>query len=329
MDYNDRFEYPSAVNFEDTPYRDLHLRISTEFLKEDAIIFEKNLDRVRAGGALPLILAFFSNLHGEAFGRACSMTILPSLEQQELKDKFDKKMQRFYKRRIGISSENDMIRRTRRGGNEMLKWIMEESKGVGTEDGIQATFGSMIIGAWGAFEALASDIWIKSVNSRPLTLGKQAATKPTFIEATDGATERKNNQQERSLTMKELADSGFDVSSKIGTILRRKGVVNFDLFHNIIRAYELIFDKKIRSAFDKEPDLQVVSLVRNLLAHRAGIIDNKFIEKLPNGNSELRLSVGSRIVLTGPMVCSYIDSLVLCSTELLRFVDDWLKVNPR
>lgn len=93
----------------------------------------------------------------------------------------------------------------------------------------------------------------------------------------------------------------------------------------ILTAYEKAFGSNFRNPL-REQCVDALYLLRNLLSHKAGRIDDKFLgdcaAKYLTGWAMMR--EGSLYPTTGETVKSLVDPNLRCGYSLLRFVDQWL-----
>jgi len=77
--------------------------------------------------------------------------------------------------------------------------------------------------------------------------------------------------------------------------------------------------------------VDALALVRNLLIHKGGIVDDTFL-KDSVGVSGLSgfasLLPGAAIQIDGLLVISVVDPVIKCGYQLLKAVDDWIKSHP-
>ena len=205
--------------------------------------------------------------------------------------------------------------------------------------GLYAILCSSLIYSWTAFESLATDLWVKAVDLRPRTLGKNMAA----LESTKGENSNtKAAKNEKKLPFADLSLFDFNLSGSVGKILKESELVKFTSLHSIKTAYFDAFrypssagstDYKIYNSIYHifESSYSILSChesIRNLLAHRGGIIDKKFrseTELYDKSLSEYKNNVGNaRIAIDGEMVLKHIRNVIDTSLRLLKAVGSWL-----
>jgi len=180
---------------------------------------------------------------------------------------------------------------------------------------------SQLILSWTAFETLAGDLWEAALNVHPNTLASLFSKRP---EQKD-----KDGNSRKSLPMSELERHRFDISRKMGTILRER--VKFTTLDNITESYRSAFPPPARAnseAFWDNTDLKSVSVIRNLLVHKGGIVDEDFLDKR---GADVRLATyknGDMLRMTGGDVQEMTLGLLEFSRSLIEDVDSWIASNP-
>jgi hypothetical protein len=171
--------------------------------------------------------------------------------------------------------------------------------------GVEAWLAAQIVSGWTSFETLAGDLWEAALNCHPndlAELGTQEKTVPIIL----------------------LQKYGFDLSQRMGSLLKEKRP--FDRLENIRENYNLAFHidgEKINEVLSSDL-LDVMSSVRNLLVHHAGIVDERYLRRIKSLPFAPRAEVGDRIKLDGDIVDRLSTAMKLIGSGLLHAVDDWL-----
>jgi len=151
---------------------------------------------------------------------------------------------------------------------------------------------------------------------------------------------KQSKQQEPRIRFLDLAAHGFNVAESMGRLLKEQNRVSFECLMDIKTAYldafRLTEDKKHRPSeplvqlFDRFfADLKTLESIRNLLAHRGGVVDNKFLDELRTWSPSLAdLPIGQPLSVDGDMVSKFLGSVAEASVCLLNFVADWLAKRP-
>jgi hypothetical protein len=185
-------------------------------------------------------------------------------------------------------------------------------------EAVQASMAAMLIGLWTAFESLAQDAWITAVNSCPVPLAANIMAAP------DSALRTGN--QSKSINYSHFIGSNFDFRSTMGTLLFNEKKVDFQSLKDTRLAYKTAFSGELERIFDQyQTELFRLETVRNLFAHKGGIIDRKFLDRMGEDVGDQK--IGDSLVLNGEYVAEKANIVVFCSNNLLDAVDKWLSAN--
>ncbi len=147
---------------------------------------------------------------------------------------------------------------------------------------------------------------------------------------------RSSKQQEPRIRFVDLAAHDFNVGNRMGRLLKDHGRVSFECLWDIKTAYLDAFrtpeDRKRRPSeplvqlFDRFfGEMKCLEAIRNLLAHRGGVVDIRFIENVRKYSALLStLAIGQPLPVDGPMVRKYLGVVAESSVSLLNFVANWL-----
>ncbi|HEX5424631.1 MAG TPA: hypothetical protein VFW94_13875 [Candidatus Acidoferrales bacterium] len=167
--------------------------------------------------------------------------------------------------------------------------------------------------AWTAFEVLASDLWVAAVNLQPNPLAVR------FSQSLQ------DKAQGKSVTVSSLAaygDHDFNLSNLMGEVLRDKA--DFASLQTTRAAYERTFGTDV-PAFTS-PNLRLLELVRNLILHKAGIVDSVFLKALRDKAIKVShpdlstLEGGQQLPITRSLAAALIDSAVDSGIAIMEFV---------
>ncbi len=159
---------------------------------------------------------------------------------------------------------------------------------------------------WTAFECLARDLWVSSLNTGNTILAQTAFRSV-------GA---------KNIQVGLIARYGFDLRNHLGSLLSSK--VKFSDVSGIHKAYVAAYENPdtFGAIFDRD-ELRFLEKCRHLIAHRAGIIDEKFKKETSSVQE-----VGEVLVLDANKVSGFAASAIDTGVKLLRFVDSWLVDHP-
>jgi hypothetical protein len=193
---------------------------------------------------------------------------------------------------------------------------------------IESILGTMVIGAWTAFEVLAEDLWVTCLNSRP-RLGLFAINALPDA-GDDEKTAEQKGKVKVTIPAWLLLKENLDLNKSMGTLLQE---VKWDFSKRgePLKAFAAAFPqsaKDLAAIFDDQ-SLRWLAQVRHVLVHNAGKADPDF-ERNVGGHSVLGgVGVGNPVPLDGPLVTELVEAGVKQSKALIQFVDEWLTRNPK
>jgi hypothetical protein len=160
---------------------------------------------------------------------------------------------------------------------------------------------------WTAFEYLAADLWVGSLNQSTTLAQRILASMSNEVIGTPGLSRRQ-------IDVGLAARYGFDLRHSLGTILKPK--FDFSNVDGIEAAYKGAFGGcgEIEQLRD---DLRQLEQVRHLIVHRGGVMDDKFLKL-----SGLKGKKGANLTLTLPQVTDFMVTVALSGMSLLKIVDE-------
>jgi hypothetical protein len=178
---------------------------------------------------------------------------------------------------------------------------------------------SMAVLAWTAFETLFHDVWIAVLNRYPrphadrvLDIRSGQATDDTRGKLTVGIT--------KALRMYE-----YDLRTHMGSVL--KSGFNFARFDSIKKAYAAAFGDPLVNILEDQSypiPLKACEAVRNVLVHRAGMIDTNFLERVSDVARFQKLKVGDSVWDAKPVAVPLFQSICSASASMLECLDKTL-----
>jgi hypothetical protein len=109
----------------------------------------------------------------------------------------------------------------------------------------------------------------------------------------------------------------------MGTTLVLAKKVNFQTLSELRENYAHAFGAAIEACFLPDADLIETERLRHHLAHRAGLIDQRFKSQMRDYPRYADQPLGHHVVLYGPAVCEHIGACVTRGVRLLKYVDEW------
>jgi hypothetical protein len=193
-----------------------------------------------------------------------------------------------------------------------------------THGGIEAMLASFITGAWTAFEALAADLWETALNTHPQKLAELSGKTSRLRKTSQPTRPASKDDSERSIPLSFIQRHNFQISDKMGTLLKPK--VEFARLAGIRAAYVQAFSEDYAQIDSIIADdcLDALSVVRNLLVHKAGLADDEYVRRAQN-LSVPKLKVGTLIRLDGDTAVSLIKPVFDIGKKLVAAVDSWLE----
>lgn len=183
--------------------------------------------------------------------------------------------------------------------------ILEKQKNV--QVALESQLAFAVVAIWTALEALAKDVWVGAVNSFPDPLARHAL---------NAQNEGDRASEPKSIKSSWIAKYGFDLRDCMGTLLAEdEAKFKFSSPDQIIKAYKASFKESeeiSRMWTEAKKELNLLNLSRNLVAHRAGIVDERF-----NRQAKLALPVGKRLPLNTKNVHQFLNVAVMAGCELL------------
>jgi hypothetical protein len=177
--------------------------------------------------------------------------------------------------------------------------------------GVEAMLWSYITGMWTAFETMAGDLWEQALNLSPENLATLSGDKG----------------QGKSISPDLIKLYGFDLRKKMGTVLRREKYGGLHRLSDIKNAYRHAFadDADAIMAAVNNPALGKLSAVRSLIVHKAGIVDQTFVDRTKNFDGLPIATLGEPLPIDGQFVADLLRSTTSICFELLKSVDEWIE----
>lgn len=310
-------------------------------LLEPAAAFGKNVERVRALGALPVVLVGSTAMAQLCEEKARQRLGISADDTRYVRGHgdFDPELDLIkQKERQRISSETMQL--VREGKATPPSAIAEVNLGhmlnaaatlgqssavIDLRMGIEAIISGLVIASWTAFETLAGDSWKSALNFHPKRLA--ALSGKWHVEEridSDEIDESNEELSDKKIELRDLQTSDYDLSKRMGTVLRRR--YKWGVLESIRRAYSDAFARDFRdlkSAIE-HPSIDALSAARNVLVHKAGIVDTEF-QKRHKGWPEFSTAVVDEpLELTGPIVRDLLTASLGNATKLLEAIDKWL-----
>jgi hypothetical protein len=196
---------------------------------------------------------------------------------------------------------------------------------------INAFCASLVIEAWALFESLSEDLWEAALNFHPTVLGALDGIPRSKYRAPRNEAARQNTTQSTlRMSFDDLQRKKFDVSSCIGTILKRNDNIGFRSIYDIRASYHRAFSAQSNSIDEILDDsgLQYAAAVRNLLIHKRGIVDDEFEKQVSGINGVPAVVPDDKFPLSGAICSELADTCRVCAVWLVMAVHGWIVGHP-
>jgi hypothetical protein len=177
--------------------------------------------------------------------------------------------------------------------------------------GIKTILESQIVTAWTAVECCAKDLWELAVNIGPRDWTDRVMRRGKY---------RGEKEHEKSIPISRLDDVGYDLRLKMGTISKER--IQFETLDEVLAAYCVIFGDEIKTLY--APFLQgtlALEATRNVLVHRAGIVDRKSLGKIKRTSFFPEAEIGKKLEIDGEVVGKLTSDGLHLAEILIGIVD--------
>ncbi|MBK7767796.1 MAG: hypothetical protein IPI44_18105, partial [Sulfuritalea sp.] len=291
--------------------------------------FTSNVTRLQETAAAPIMAVAYSRNQQQLLDEAC-LEIFGDLAEYSPDDArapaFQESVRRRWEQWLAQNADPELFGERVFLATGQLDQLQDIDATV--KRGLESMLRGIVVGAWTTFEVLASDLWETAVNLFPHPLARlsgvsPAKTKRRLAAFTDeGMT---SPAQGKSIRMDYLQAHGYDLSSRMGTVLRER--FNFQVVDGIRDAYYSAFEdepSKVRSLIASD-ELSALATVRNLLVHRSGSVDQRFLDEHAR-NSILQHLFPSPILrdllpMSGLTVHNLVQPTIQLGTNLIVAVD--------
>jgi hypothetical protein len=227
---------------------------------------------------------------------------------------------------VGTPAWDRFVSETHQIGAIPVNMLARAPNGTGGFDFLLTSF---VIGSWSVFETMAGDLWEAALNIDPSGLAHLKGS-PNRLRATigkqglGGARPKKDDTISKSVDLDLIQFHKFDLRNRMGTILRNR--YEFSRLSTIREAYSAAFDTNTGQvdAALKDDSLDALNVARNVLVHRAAIVDQEYVRRAQGLKSLPKVEIGRLLKLDGEVVVSLIKPALIQASKLLGAVDEWL-----
>jgi hypothetical protein len=174
--------------------------------------------------------------------------------------------------------------------------------------GLEAILQAQITGMWTAFEYLAGDLWKAAVDAYP-----------------DAARKYKDKQVKLTDTLLDKVTVGpYDIHANFGTMLVDAEFVGFSSLAKMKAAFSgALHSEEISEKILGHKAIEALNIVRNVIAHKAGIADDEYARRQRAAGAPFR-KLNRKLPITGKVVHELIAPVLLKSAELICATDAWI-----
>lgn len=192
--------------------------------------------------------------------------------------------------------------------------IVDEIAELDEGEPCSALMASLVSGAWSAFEILSGDLWETALNLRPMPLARDWAA-------------RAGKQQGKTIGVSLLGT--YDLRKETGTMLRKEEKATFASLGATLANYVGAFGQPADSVLNDD-GLRLLEHVRNLLEHKAGRVDDRFLENIRHLSHPFGTLTPTKLLppFDAPVAVKLIRPAVERGVRLIGFVDQWIRANP-
>jgi hypothetical protein len=205
---------------------------------------------------------------------------------------------------------------------DTLKGLVEKPLGA---YGFIPMFSGYITFTWGAIESMIGDLWEAALNTHPRILASLNGKPRKNV---DYPSVKATGDQDKKFDLNLLAKHDFNVRPHMGTIFRSERRFEFTRLSSAREAYMRAFSEKSSrvDAAINNPSIDALSLVRNVLLHRAGKADDEYVRQ-QSRFSVPKAAKGETIRLDGQNTSDLIKPAISSSKSLMIAVDNWIADN--
>lgn len=296
MDYN--YE---KVRFNIESLEESFKNLTDENLKRIANVAIENINQIAITIALPHYLMMRGVMNIKHFQYLLEAAVATKNELQPKSVKGKKQIEEYIKLKF---EENKKYHSEE--GRELLSRLRSKSPYI--EEAIRIQALNSLVNVWTVFESTSKEIWMSILNNYQDKFVNNIIESKTDedVEGIIG----------KSISINLLGKYNFNVNKKLGNIL--SGKYDFTSCSGIKKAFiDLDRTQKDSLNFLDESNLVKFENLRNLIVHKAGIIDDLYIKKnaLPNE------SLGKKIIVNTGEYQTYIQAVISPIIKLFEFSD--------
>ena len=208
-------------------------------------------------------------------------------------------------RRAVIRANEEMEKHLRENGElfaeQVCDFLLSVHKTGNVASAVSELHGQGIVLVWSAFEVLVRDLFVFCLNSKPLLVTLLMKSEPT-----------KRLFQVKGLDFQVLSEYDFDVSRAMGDILVQ--IHDLGNLPAMKVCFETLFpdDAELRESLGQK-ELWLLNQRRNLIVHRRGIIDQKYLDTTGEA-----LCLGAQVNISSADVGQSLDTVCTAGLSLMK-----------
>ena len=153
---------------------------------------------------------------------------------------------------------------------------------------------------WTYIEILLRDYFIRHLNKYPAAVSE--LVKEPFL---------RSKFDIKSIPIEKLIENNYDLSQSMGSLLIDNfDFSNIDLIKSIFKA---LFGAKELALSLNDPDIWKLYNRRNLIVHRGGVIDKKYLSKTSDN-----LIIGTKLYITPEELATYLEKVTVIAGQLMK-----------
>jgi hypothetical protein len=313
----------------DPSYRKLVDDIQTDNLKSVVAAFIQNINQLAALSKMPVKLFYWGSVIGQNFVVAYQdvtkkkFVFPPDSKTLEENISLIVERERIWTSKMVEQLKVDEERQTKVEKDSYQELLFLLPLDVPLADSTKAILFAVVIGAWTAFETLASDAWIGAYDALPREAKRQCGDQLRIQN-------RMKPNPDGQTSGKKKAEKFQDNTGLSGEELVSEKEIWFSKLEWTRHHYCRLFSEKLRFCETDSIDrvladirLDGVNLVRNLLIHKFGIADDKYVRDSKLYPLAPQLELGASLALDGVSASEFVSVVTELGTKLAKAVDAW------
>jgi hypothetical protein len=320
MEKAERIAFQHALQFDLEPLRVLSQKqFSKDPIRLVGASFEINLNRALDQLAAPAYIIYWARTaqraEYEATAEIIGSPFPPAQMDEETRSRCNRAAEIKHYQWFQETLANGLPKTELMQAEALVSGVI--AHGTRVSNGFIAMLANTVINLWTAYETLAGDLWETALNIHPHELAKLQGQKKHKSHASD------DDKDSKQVDLNFLHKHRYDVSEVMGTLLKTR--YEFSRIEKIREAYKDAFWCEFPDVDTMVGDtLYALACTRNLLVHKAGIVDEKFLRNTKRIGIFTGAVVGEELFIDGKLVAKFIVDTLTSGIALVRAVDDWL-----